>query len=250
MEQIREMQLEIVKMIEQIDQLFKKNGIPYFIVGGSVLGAIRHKGFIPWDDDMDIAIKRNDFVKAEQLLGTMNEYVYETTEKHIIPDGPTGHLHLVNDKFPIENSPTIDVFALDGFPNDQHIWKKMRKFGNWYHLAVLGRPALKRGKLKKIITLILLKLIPKLLWKKIKDKTFRKITSYDVEKAPFIANLFGVYGVREFFPRKMFDTTTYGEFEGLNLPMPANPDEYLKQIYGNYMELPPVEKRVPKHRTF
>ena len=56
MDAIREMQLEIVKIINKIDIVFKENNIQYFLLGGSVLGAVRHKGFIPWDDDMDIGI--------------------------------------------------------------------------------------------------------------------------------------------------------------------------------------------------
>lgn len=248
MDAIREMQLEIVKIINKIDIVFKENNIQYFLLGGSVLGAVRHKGFIPWDDDMDIGIKRSDFQKAEALLLTLNEYVYETTENHIIPDGPTGHIHLVNEKYSIENSPTIDVFALDGIPDDFDEWKKIRSKANWYHLAVLNRPALNRGFIKQMITFILLKIIPQNIWNKIKIHSFKKITSYGVDEAPYIANFFGAWGEKEYFPRSMFDSVTIGEFEGLKLPMPANPHEYLSQMYGNYMELPPVEKRIPKHR--
>lgn len=247
MSRLREMQLEIVKMIEKVDMLFRENNIQYFIIGGSVLGAVRHKGFIPWDDDMDIGIKRSDFQKAEALLLTLKEYVYETTEKHIIPDGPTGHIHLINEKYPIEKSPTIDVFALDGVPEEPKQWKKLRIAATWYHLAILNRPALNRGFLKKLVSQLCLKCIPKFIWKMIKTECYKKITSYNIESAPYITNIFGIYGSKEFFPRIMFDSITYGEFEGLKLPMPANPHEYLTQIYGNYMELPPIEKRIPKH---
>lgn len=250
---LREMQLLIVKMMKAVDELFRENNIRYFIIGGSVLGAVRHQGFIPWDDDMDIAVMRPDFSRAEELLSSLKEYIYEPTEKHIIPDGPTGHLRFVNENQNIENSPTIDVFALDGVPDNIHqekIWKRFLITQNFYHLAVLGRPSKNRGLKNKIITWCLLNFIPKCVWKKIKEKTFKRLTSCDVKKSLYISNIFGVAGKKEIFSRGMFDSVTFGEFEGLRLPMPANPHEYLAQLYGDYMTLPPLEKRVPKHRGF
>lgn len=250
MSEIREMQLEIVKMISDVDKLFSENGIEYTLLGGSVLGAIRHKGFIPWDDDMDIGVKRNDYAKAEKLLATMNKYVYEPFNDHVVPDGPLGHLHLVNDKYPIDNSPTIDVFALDGVPDNKKKWKHLKTVANWYHLGILGRPAYNRGIVKRILTWLALVCIPKFLWEKIKKNSLSFITSFDVTKAKYIGNIWGAWGFKEWFPREMYDIHSVGDFEGLKLPLPKDPDAYLTQMYGNYMELPPIEKQVPKHRSF
>ncbi|MBP3206811.1 MAG: LicD family protein [Campylobacter sp.] len=130
MQNLRQMQLEMVKMIDQINKLFKENDIRYTLLGGSVLGAIRHKGFIPWDDDMDIAVWRKDFEKAENLLANLKPYTYEFARKHIIPDAPTGHLHLINEKYTLELSPTIDVFALDMVPNNKIERKKVQFMAN------------------------------------------------------------------------------------------------------------------------
>ena len=250
MSEIREMQLCIVDMIKKVNTLFRENNIEYFLLGGSVLGSIRHKGFIPWDDDMDIGIKRNQFKKAEELLKTLREYVYEPIENHIIPDAPIGHLHLVNEKYPIENSPTIDVFALDGVPENEKKWKKIKWLAYWYHLAILGRPARNRGVIIKFLTWTLLKIIPKSGWKIIRKKTLARVTSIDIECARKIANIWGAWGFKEYFSSDMFESASYEEFEGLKLPLPADPDKYLTQMYGNYMELPPLEKRVPRHREF
>lgn len=247
---IREMQLHLVEMMKKVDALFKENGIQYFLVGGSVLGAVRHKGFIPWDDDMDIAVKRSQFSRAESLLAAMPGYVYEPSDNHIIPDAPVGHLHLVNKTYSIENSPTIDVFALDGVPGNPKKWKKIMRLANWYHLAVLGRPAQNRGAAKKFLTWFLLTFIPKPVWLWIKDSAFKKLTSIDADTSGYVANIWGAWGYKEFYQREMFTMSVDGEFEGLALPLPANPDAYLTQMYGNYMELPPEEKRVPRHRTF
>lgn len=247
---VREMQVEIIKMMKDVGLLLKENNIRYFLLGGSVLGAVRHKGFIPWDDDMDIAVFRPDFHKAEELLSGLDKYVYEPADSHVIPDAPVGHLHYVNERYPIENSPTIDVFALDGAGATEKDWRKQRRIANWYHLAILGRPAKNRGFLSRLATALLLSFIPSKVWAGIKRLSFKKITSLDVSISPYIANLFGAWGYKEFFRREMFDTCVFGEFEGLVLPLPANPHEYLTQLYGDYMRLPPAEARRPRHRKF
>lgn len=245
---IRKMQLYEVEMIKVIDNIFKENNIKYILIGGSVLGAIRHKGFIPWDDDMDIGIFRYDFSKAEQLLASLDGYIYESAEEHQIPDAPIGHLHLVNSEYTLANSPTIDIFALDGIPAEVSKQKQQRRAANWYHLDVLHRPSVNRGFINKIITTILLFVIPKAIWKKIRKYSFSRLTAYNAKTSPLIGNIFGVYGIKEYFPRMFFDLISTTAFEGLELPIPAKYDAYLTQLYGNYMELPPIEKRVPKHK--
>ena len=156
MSEIREMQLEIVSMMKEVDALFTEHNIKYTLLGGSVLGAIRHNGFIPWDDDMDIGVLRKDFDQAEQLLSKNKKYVYEAAEKHIIPDAPIGHLHLVNEKYAIENSPTIDLFALDKVPSEKRARKRLRLIANLHHLSVLRLPPRNRGKIQRIIIKIIL----------------------------------------------------------------------------------------------
>lgn len=250
MTEIREMQLEIVKMMENVDSLFSEKGIHYTLLGGSVLGAVRHKGFIPWDDDMDIGVFRDDFGNVEKLLSQMSEYVYEKAEKHIIPDAPIGHLHFVNDKYPIENSPTIDVFALDKVPSDEKNRKKLRRVANLHHLCVLRKAPKNRGKAKRIIVSILLHLIPNCVWNILQKSSLRKIMQLNKQNFSCIGNIFGAWTEREYFDFSVYKETERIQFESLQLPCPKNVDLYLSQLYGNYMELPPKEKQVPKHREF
>lgn len=249
MTEIRKMQLEIVKMISEVDKLFKLNDIKYTLLGGSVLGAVRHNGFIPWDDDMDIGVLRSDFEKVENLLSDLKPFVYERAENHIVPDAPIGHLHIVNDEYKIENSPTIDVFALDNVPEDEKSRKKLRFYANIHHLAVLRKAPEHRGNLKRLAVQILLKVISKNQWDKIQNKSFEKIMTLCHEKTGFIGNIWGFWTEKEYFSENIYKNLAEHDFENLKLPIPANFDTYLLQMYGKYMELPPPEKRVPKHRS-
>lgn len=250
MTEIREMQLEIVKMMENVDSLFSDNGIAYTLLGGSVLGAVRHKGFIPWDDDMDIGVFRDDFDNAEKLLSQMSEYVYERAENHIVPDAPIGHLHLVNEKYPIENSPTIDVFALDKVPSDEKARKQLRRVANLHHLCVLRKAPKNRGKVKRMIVSALLIFIPNCVWNRVQKYTLGKIEKLNGKNFSCIGNIFGAWTEREYFDASIYKETERIQFENLQLPCPKNVDFYLSQLYGNYMQLPPKEKQVPKHREF
>lgn len=246
---LRDMQLEMVKMIAEVDKLFKENDIKYTLLGGSVLGAIRHKGFIPWDDDMDIAVWREDFDKAEKLLSNLKPYTYEFCEKHIIPDAPMGHLHLVNEKYPLELSPTIDVFALDKVPADDVSRKKLRFYAKIYHACVLRIPPKNRGKVAKILFTIFFAITPNFLIDKIQAIYKNKILNFPENSNEYRGNIFGYWTEKEYFKSEIYENLELAEFENLKLPIPKDYDFYLTQMYGDYMKLPPIEKQKPKHKN-
>ena len=248
MTEIRKMQLAIVDMMRDLDILLRQNNIVYTLLGGSVLGAVRHKGFIPWDDDMDIGIMRKDFERAEKLLSEFSPYVYEHAEKHMIPGAPIGHLHLVNKIYAIENSPTIDVFALDKVPESKKARKRLRFIANIHHLCLLRRPPQNRGRLNRFIFTIFLKITHEKILDMIQRSSLKKITSNNEKEFLCIGNIFGFWAEKEYFPKDIYESRESLEFEGLSLPCPKDYDKYLTQLYGNYMQLPPVEQRVPKHR--
>ena len=248
MSEIRNMQLAIIEMIKDVDILFKQNNIDYTLLGGSVLGVIRHKGFIPWDDDMDIGIMRKDFSRAESLLKSIDKYVYESAEKHIIPDAPTGHLHFVSDNYPLEKSPTIDVFALDGVPKSNNARKLFRVLANIHHLSVLRVPPQTRGWKAKFIVTIILFCVPKRLMDYIQKISLYWIIEIGKKCKTCTGNIWGYWTEKEYFETKIYTDLIRMEFEKLQLPIPKEYENYLTQMYGNYMELPPVEKRIPKHK--
>ena len=93
---LKELQQRLVEMLSSFQKFTQQNGMIFFLVGGSALGAVRHQGFIPWDDDVDIAMMREDFEKMEYLMSLqhdrLGEFIYSPVEKHMIPDAPIGYL--------------------------------------------------------------------------------------------------------------------------------------------------------------
>ena len=249
MTNLHDMQLEMVKMIADIDKLFKENDIKYTLLGGSVLGAIRHKGFIPWDDDMDIAVWRKDFDKAENLLANLKPYTYEFARKHIIPDAPTGHLHLINEKYPIELSPSIDVFALDKVPADKKERKKVQFMANIFHATVYRKPPKNRGKFNKFIFTIFFAITPNFVLDILQQWSYRYMLNLSNKNYENLGNIFGAYNIKEDFKAEIYENLTLAEFENLSLPIPKDYDFYLTQMYGDYMKLPPIEQQKPKHKN-
>ena len=89
---LEELQQRLVEMLLAFQEFTQENGVTFFLVGGSALGAVRHQGFIPWDDDVDVAMMREDFEKMEHLMkmqgNRLGQFVSSPVEKHIIPDAP------------------------------------------------------------------------------------------------------------------------------------------------------------------
>ncbi|GHU75438.1 phosphorylcholine transferase LicD [Spirochaetia bacterium] len=250
MNTLADLQNKLVVMMRDVDTLLTTHKIPYFLIGGSVIGCIRHKGFIPWDDDIDIGVMRSDFEKVESLLSTLKQYVYESVEKHIVRAAPIGQLHYVDENYPVTNAPTIDFFPLERVPDNWVCRKMQHFFMNVFHLCVYRQKSQNRGFLSNSFTAIILFVFPKPVLDRLQSLALKIITHWDSDTDLPIANIWGDYGNSEIFDKSMFSGDNKGTFEGMSLPIPMNPDLYLTQLYGDYMTLPPPEKRHPKHRHY
>ena len=247
MTELRKTQLVMLSMMKEVDELFKKNDIHYMLLGGSVLGAVRHNGFIPWDDDIDVGVLRKDFEKAECLLGALPQYHYEAAEKHSIPQGPFGHLYFFGNGYTFENAPTIDFFSIDAVPNVKNK-KLMRPFMFWarmHHLCVYRKIPKNHGVMAKVIIGAALFLIPNFIWDRLQvlslKKVFENKAQYD-----WLGNIW--QGINEFFPPKIYLELKDHVFEDMCFPIPKDFETYLTSLYGDWRQLPPESERVPKHK--
>lgn len=246
---LTEVHAVLLEMIDAADKILRENDIEYFLICGTALGAVRHKGFIPWDDDVDIGIKREYFDKAENILSKLSgKYmVYSFAEKNIIPGAPIGRLHYIRFPFTIETAPTIDFFVLDGVPSCRVYQKLQVFFMKVYHLCVLRRPSENRGRKAKLLTAFILKIFPSCFLDFIQKIAKVILSAWPCSSAPFIANFYGLNRNHEIVPARCFAEPQFAEFENMRLPIPSEIDCYLTSLYGDYMKLPPKEEQRPSH---
>lgn len=249
MNELRKLQISELKMLEILCGIFERKGYKYFALGGTVLGAIRHKGFIPWDDDIDIGLYRDEFEKMEKeiIKELPREILYYASEDNSIIKGPIGKFYYNNDSGKkIEELPSIDIFPLDNMANNKICRKIQLLFSNIYHLSVCQRPAINRGKVNFILTKIILKIFPKSFLRKIAKLSKKVMLYWNNKKTKEINNFFG--SNFEIVPQECFENLKEVFYEKKKIKIPEKYDLYLKILYGDYMKLPPLDQRRPKHK--
>lgn len=267
MSNLRKLQLMELDILKQVAELCNRHGLRYFLLGGTFLGAVRHKGFIPWDDDIDIGMPRSDFEKfcklaEEELIKPLGFISYKNNKEHIYFHPRVYNFNSrVIDRSGVEEKETyawIDVFPLDGMPGGKFIrkihgfrllfWRLLFMYSQfdkivnvnlknrvWYERVLIAI-----GKVIKFDKILdTRKIMAKI------DKTMQK---YDYETSSYVGNFMGAYKMKEVFPKKYYEETAEYEFEGLNCPAPKDYDAVLSQMYGDYMT-PPAKEVQNKHST-
>ncbi len=258
----REIQEKLMEILTYYHQFCVENNLGYALAGGTCLGAVRHKGFIPWDDDVDVFMLREDYEKLQELWeknADTSRYACVRSNESInihhsaieIKDNNTTFIngHSVDDD--IHHGLMIDVIPLDGVPTSK--WRKFAQMVDSmiYCCFNFQRLPEHKGKLVYYATKIALGVIksPKLrykLWKGAEKRIARYGTKNCKEVASFGE---GTTIMRMRFPTEWFKNVSYLEFEGKSLPVPKDVDEYLKISFGDYMQLPPEEERIARHTT-
>ena len=261
---LREIQLKELELLKKLDAFCKKNKIKYFISYGTLLGAVRHKGFIPWDDDIDVSMMRDDFDRFCELIQkdkTLKFKSFQTDKdyKYYVPIVYDDSVDIVSRNGEKDRiiHPWVDIFPYDGTPNN----KLKRKFYliNCYRRLVQinlsaideivktkkkGRPFHERaiiavGKTLKVGKIFNTK---KQLYKL--DKKFRK---YKIENSDYIQCFMAGDKMKECIEKKYFEPFKDYTFEGHRFPGVNDYDGYLTHFYGDYMTPPPVEDRGTTH---
>lgn len=253
---MNKMQNKLFEMFKWLVQFLDSHSLNYFIIGGTMLGAIRHGGFIPWDDDIDIAMPRNDYEKLLDLFekpienycvesprNNEKDYVYGFSKFYDL------RTTLIEDLIPpVIRGIYIDIFPLDGIGNTFEASLKNYKKVDRLNMLLTMRVAKYRKDRKfwKNIAAMIGKLIPlspSRLAKKL-DLSCKKINYNDAE---YVGNLMSTYRSREIMEKRIFGRPTKYKFEGLDVTGPECYEEYLTILFHDWRKLPPEEKRKSAH---
>lgn len=235
-----------------IDEFCEKNNIRYSLGGGSLLGAIRHKGFIPWDDDLDIMMPRPDYDRFKKLFNGYNSnyrFIYAEKSDTINSPLPFGKVCDVRTKVLEGRSPLnksgvyVDVFPIDGMPTNVRLCKFFLKCVNQFVQALYYKN-LEYADLSTIISKLKKILFSFWSYKQL-GSCINSISSlFNYNNAKFAGAVTGVYGMKERYRKEIFDFYIKVPFENKNFYIIADFEEYLKQHYNNYMEIPPKHKQI------
>lgn len=253
---IREIQLNEIEILKYIHGVCQENGLTYYMFGGTLLGAVRHKGFIPWDDDIDIVMPREDYDKlieiSKEWKGRYYLAVPEKDKNYYLQYGKVYDTYTQ-----LENSGNdhnfnmagvfVDIFPLDGLGNDyQKAIRHKERIMFWrkreYYLYK-RRYGYKKEKWVNEIVEIPFRLLGKSFLYSVLSKLVHKYNFYD---SNYVGNIVGG-NKTACIKKSIFSSSLEMEFESEKFNGIVQYDELLRIIYGDYMTLPPEEKRVSLH---
>ena len=251
LDELKKIELDMLKIIHNV---CVKNNITYVLAYGTLLGAIRHKGFIPWDDDIDIMMPRKDY---EKFCDNFNEYFKNTSlklaindDKHIYYPRPFAKvidsrtlLKEVNYDDGYEIGVFIDVFFMDGLPNNKILRNIHQNRCKFYKKLYYGS-ILDISKCTSIKMRLLSRFAHMFNRKKILNKLDKLCKKYSYDKSKYVANL--LENEKGFIKREKFKKLIV-PFEDTEVFISSEYKSILTDRYGNYMELPPEKDRIPHH---
>ncbi|MBQ3892729.1 MAG: LicD family protein [Mailhella sp.] len=257
---IRHIQTIALGLLDYLDTVCKQHALRYFFIRGALIGAVRHKGFVPWDDDIDIAMPRPDYDRLTVMLRHRehpryklltlrdgSDYFYEFAK---LTDLST-HLREPGIKINIrELGIFIDIFPLDGMGDDYEEAKKFYMRANAKARQIASCVNNSKGlSLDRKIVRTARRLLYALTGR---ERAFERVvdelrTAHPFDSSRYIASTFGTQGIEDIFEHAVFASAIEASFEGRTIPIPIGYDAYLTRRYGDYMTLPSDEKRAPHH---
>lgn len=261
--QIREIKDLSFQVLCSLKKVCEDNGLRFSLTGGTLIGALRHEGFIPWDDDIDIMMPRPDYDRLMEIAGK-GDCGFELRcrerdgDAYHYPFAKACHPHtLVVEKDTQEDGVPlgvyVDIFPVDGAGNRPR-GARLRVMGfqflhglkitsNWtsYHRSKLRSWYYEPPR-------YLCYLISRIWGRRRIDRAVERfLRRKPYETSAYVGRLVGDYGSREVMERSLFEKTVDVTFEGETFPAIAGCDAFLRRLYGDYMQLPPKEKQVSHH---
>ena len=245
----------VLQIAKEFHNICLANDITYYMLGGSMLGAVRHKGFIPWDDDMDFGVLRKDFEKLKNLLQSSISKDLKLVSKENTPNFYGGFIKIENTKTQIQeinsefySGVSIDIFPLDKTDGDKSFFSNNHKINLLYHINNYRFYDLKNYSfLKKMIS----RCLHILHFPKDKFQIFNIIERrYLKNEGDYIANHYGAWGMKETVKETVMGKPTLYDFEDTKFYGVEDYEEYLKALYSDYTVLPEQDKRVTHIKSF
>lgn len=259
-ELLRELQLKQLDMLVYFRDFCEKNNLTFYLIGGALIGALRNGGFVPWDDDVDVMLPREDYEKLYKLWheqGADGRFRLLKTDKDMF----TGNIFMtVTDtnytmvktnqtEVDIPHGLVLDVFPLDVCPDSRFARKMQYVWTMLYSLFLAQVVPEKHGGIVGAGSKALLSIFR---GKKLREKIWRTaekhMIKYRLDKNKCVTELCsGPHWMKIEYPKHIYSGVDYVTFEGIKMPCMSGYDEYLRMVFGDYMQLPPVEDRVPHH---
>lgn len=258
---VKDIQSVSLDIMKDVHEFCVKNNIKYTLQGGTLLGAVRHDGFIPWDDDIDIAMPRPDYEKFCSTFSSPKGYrlICRQNDKCFLSFARVCEMEktCVKSIVPWTTIPTgvfIDIFPLDGAEDDKDVAaQRMKIIRRIFHRTLRARGSyLKWSEAKGLMAKL------KLIAKRIVYFHSGAFNEYDkmCKEIPYGSTehycnyAYQEYGLREYHRTAVLKEYVLHQFEDCQFYIMKGYDEALKEKFGNYMELPPLEKRVSKHDIY
>ena len=257
---IKDIDAVLLEILSEIDRVCKRNNIKYVLAFGTLLGAVRHKGFIPWDDDLDIWMMRDDydrFIRAcKNDLGsryflscfvTEREYPYDFAK---VMKKKTVYLEEWSRYRKIHKGIYVDIFPLDNvklgtYGIQRRVFSFFRR-ARWRAIdkKCMPRDEWKKSEVKRITWFTApLSVLGNVRLHVIMERIMRHYNRNS--KCQYVYTMCHPYSSYRLFKKEWFEETIDLEFEGMSFPCPKDYKKILKQAYGNYMKLPPENERLP-----
>ena len=260
--EVRATQKKALEILKYFKTVCDAHDIRFYVGSGCCIGAVRHKGFIPWDDDIDVFLLREDYEKLPHIwekYADTNRYSYCRTNMKenyhdagaSIRDNNTTFInkHCVNDD--INQGLQIDLIPLDRRADGKFKHCKQVLFAMLYSLFNAQRLPDNQGKIARFVSKVAYKIIYS---KSMRDKVWKWAESKMIipkeEKWTYYTELVtGLKGLTLKYPKEFYQKPEYIDFEDMKIPVSSCYKDYLSMVFGDYMKLPPEKDRIPKHNT-